>query len=334
MFNELRTKLLPQQTPSDGRNPPKPAITQLRRIWVTAVSHGHPESDSTLLEGPDPAADFPGRGSKTQKRKGKDGRTSPADPPPASSGTLLRQERGSKCIPRPALQPFPALPSASPPGFGRNRLHIQLPSEVKVPRARSPSPGGCFPSPTPPSDPRGQGRAAQHSSGLGLAPWNTLSASSRNSWKDTTAQRCGNIPQRDGKAKPPQAWELPKHLRYPSCRAPPPPAPQDAQQTDRQTHSSRFPDSPRESQRGGEKENTREKPQEKPHSALPGALTQPSRQHRGMEKALPAPTLPVPGGVEALVARVPFPAARPRASGLRALAHLLGCCPDILFPKY
>lgn len=99
MFNELRTKLLPpQQTPSDGRNPPKAAITQLRRIWVTAVSHGHPESDSTLLEGPDPAADFPGRGSKTL-RKGKDGRTSPADLSPASSGMLPGQEKGSKCIP-------------------------------------------------------------------------------------------------------------------------------------------------------------------------------------------------------------------------------------------
>lgn len=99
MFNELRTKLLPpQQTPSDGRNPPKAAITQLRRIWVTAVSHGHPESDSTLLEGPDPAADFPGRGSKTP-REGKDGRTSPADLSPASSGMLPGQEKGSKCIP-------------------------------------------------------------------------------------------------------------------------------------------------------------------------------------------------------------------------------------------
>lgn len=109
MFNELRTKLLPpQQTPSDGRNPPKAAITQLRRIWVTAVSHGHPESDSTLLEGPDPAADFPGRGSKTP-RKGKDGRTSPADPSPASSGMLPGQEMGSKCIP---CQPFRVEPGA------------------------------------------------------------------------------------------------------------------------------------------------------------------------------------------------------------------------------
>lgn len=57
--SRLWPQLLPQQTPSDGTDPPDPALTQLCRIWVTAVSHGHPESDSTLLEGPDPAVDFP-----------------------------------------------------------------------------------------------------------------------------------------------------------------------------------------------------------------------------------------------------------------------------------
>lgn len=102
--SRLRTKLLPQQTPSDGRNPPKPAITQLRRIWVTAVSHGHPESDSTLLEGPDPAADFPGRGSKALRKGRIDGHhpQTPQQPDTPAAG------EGSKCIPRPALEPLRA----------------------------------------------------------------------------------------------------------------------------------------------------------------------------------------------------------------------------------
>lgn len=86
--SRLQLKLLPQQTPSDATNPPDPAITQLCRIWVTAVSHGHPESDSMQLQGPDPAADFPKRDSKTVRR----GRTdrhhlqAPQQPPARHSG--------------------------------------------------------------------------------------------------------------------------------------------------------------------------------------------------------------------------------------------------------
>lgn len=45
--SQKRSKLLPQQTPCEATNPPDAAIAQLLRIWVSAVSHGHPGSDST-----------------------------------------------------------------------------------------------------------------------------------------------------------------------------------------------------------------------------------------------------------------------------------------------
>lgn len=314
------------------------------------MSHGHPESDSTLLEGPDPAADFPGRGSKTPKKGRIDGhhlQTPPHQPPAGRSPGTRGGQSSSPFLHFSPSQPFPAETGASPHGFGRNRLHIQLPSEVGVPKARTLSPGGQPLSPTHSNDT--QARGSRHSSGLGLAPRNTLSLSSRNSWKDTTALRCGSSwghRGRKGVGKQshhrPALREPQQHLRCPSCQGHPCPAAPDPAGCSADGQTDTQQPLPRESQRGGVsqpknrqgKKNRREKPQEKPHSALPRALTQSSRQPRGMENALPAPTLPVLGRMKALVAKVPLPTARPRASGHRALAHLLGCCPDILFPKY
>lgn len=74
------------------------------------MSHGHPESDSTLLEGPDPAADFPGRGSKALRKGRIDGHHLQTLQQPDTPGA----GEGSKCIPRPALQPFPKSPDPVP----------------------------------------------------------------------------------------------------------------------------------------------------------------------------------------------------------------------------
>lgn len=115
MFNELQAL---GKTPSDGRNPPKPAITQLRRIWVTAVSHGHPESDSTLLEGPDPAADFPGRGSKTLRKGRMDGHHLQIPRQPTAGRSPGRS--GVKAHPSPCTSALPSRARSFPPGFGRN----------------------------------------------------------------------------------------------------------------------------------------------------------------------------------------------------------------------
>lgn len=56
------------KTPSNTSNPPDPMITQLHLIWVPTVSHRHPGSDSTLREGPDPAAGVPRRDRRTVRR--------------------------------------------------------------------------------------------------------------------------------------------------------------------------------------------------------------------------------------------------------------------------
>lgn len=102
MFNMIQApaKTPSQQTPSDATNPADPAVTQLRRrIWVTAVSHGHPESDSTLLAGPDPAAGFPGRDSEPVRRGRREHITS--RPPKSRQTDALRARQGVNTHPPP-----------------------------------------------------------------------------------------------------------------------------------------------------------------------------------------------------------------------------------------
>lgn len=116
-------------------------IPQLRRIWVTAVSHGHPESDSTLLEGPDPAADFTRRDSKTMRR----GRTNSRHlqtSPTATSQAPPRQE-GRRTLILLLLTAFEECRGPSQPGSELPRESLEEGSSTpscQVPTVPDPNP--------------------------------------------------------------------------------------------------------------------------------------------------------------------------------------------------
>lgn len=96
--------------------------------------------------------------------------------------------------------------------------------------------------------------------------------------------------QDESPGSPPKAPRTPWPCRMLSTALAPQPPSQPAALQARREVSTRQ-QFPTEKTRQGKK-NRRQKPQEKPHSAFPRALTQLSRQPRGMEKAVPAPHIP------------------------------------------